>query len=85
MNTNETCNYRSTYSDSGDRGADMADHERSAHPDHAHVWGPSSYDWEQAGEFHIAPGDRTLRTPRPVTVTRCTECAIKPSEVSVCV
>lgn len=79
MNTS-TCTYRSTWTDSGDRGADMHDHNRFFHPDHEHVWGPSTYEWEQAGRPHIAPGDRTNITPRPETVTRCTVCAITPSD-----
>jgi len=46
MNNSETCTYRSSYSKSDDRGADMYEHQRSAHPDHTHVWGPSRYEWE---------------------------------------
>lgn len=78
----ETCSYRSPYSDSGDRGADMHEHNRAYHPDHAHVWGPSTYAWEQVGVMHIAPGARTERTPRTETVTRCTVCAITPQDDS---
>ena len=65
------CNYISPYTDSGDRGADMADHNRIFHPDHEHVFGDSQYDWEQKGQMHIANGDRDKRTPRPETVQRC--------------
>ena len=69
-----TCNYRSAYSDSGDRGADMADHYRSFHPDHTHVWGDSTYDWEQAGEPFI---QWPYRLERNETVQRCTVCSIQ--------
>lgn len=73
-----TCNYRSSWTDSGDRGADMHEHNRAFHPDHTHVWGDSTYDWEQVGVMHIAPGERTLRSPRTETVQRCTVCGIRP-------
>ena len=77
---NMTCTARNTWTDSGDRGAAKHDHDREYHPTHAHVWGPSSYSWEQAGQPHIAPGDQTKVTPRPVTAERCVECGIRPSE-----
>lgn len=41
------CTFRSSYSDSGDRGADTHEHMRAYHPDHTHVWGPSAYEWEK--------------------------------------
>ena len=70
--TSTTCNYVSGYFDSGDRGADMAEHVRTFHPDHTHVFGDSTYDWEQKGVLHIADGERDRRTPRLEAVQRCT-------------
>lgn len=73
-----TCEAKNTWTDSGDRGAANHYHNQSYHPDHEHVWGPSTYDWEQAGENWIRPGDRTevsIRTEADVPV-RCTECSL---------
>ena len=74
---NNTCNWINPWNDSGDRGAAQADHNREYHPGHEHVFEDSTYEWEQKGVMHIAPGDRTNRTPRPSTVQRCAECAIR--------
>lgn len=44
----DTCSYRSSYTDSGDRGADTHEHNRAYHPDHAHdfiMHGPDSPYW----------------------------------------
>jgi len=71
------CNWKNPWTDSGDRGAAQADHNRQYHPEHTHVFGDSTYDWEQAGMPHIANGDRDKRTPRPVTVQRCSMCSIR--------
>ena len=77
---NKTCNYKSSWTDSGDRGADMAEHERSHHPDHKHVWGRSPYDWEQEGTFHMVTDPdnwpRAIRLPRQVAEIRCQVCAL---------
>jgi hypothetical protein len=82
MTTN--CVYRSSWTDSGDRGADMADHNRSHHADHAHVWGDSSYDWEQVGTTHYVKDPdnlpRTMQAIRTVPEQRCTVCALRPAE-----
>lgn len=78
---NETCNYRSTWSDSGDRGADMAEHRRAFHPDHAHVWADSTYDWEQVGTPQMVTDPdnwpRAMRVTRTVAVQRCTICSLR--------
>lgn len=79
-----TCNWQNNWTDSGDRGMAQADHDRECHPDHAHVFADSPYEWEQAGQPHIANGERTNVTPRPVTVQRCVHCTITPDRVRVC-
>jgi hypothetical protein len=71
-----TCEWVNPWRDSGDRGAAQHDHDRQYHPDHKHEWGWSRYEWEQKGEPHIAPGDKTKITPRPQTVVRCEVCAV---------
>lgn len=78
--SDNSCSYRSSYTDSGDRGMDMSSHIRAFHPDHTHVWGDSSYEWEQAGAMHIAEGAGMVRTPRPTTAQRCTVCSITPRD-----
>lgn len=81
---NKDCHYRSSWTDSGDRGADMADHERAFHPDHEHAWAPSAYEWEQAGtKFRVSDPDNYPRTKVAIRTeadvpTRCTECGIEP-------
>lgn len=84
--TTQTCFYRSGWTDSGDRGADMADHNRTHHADHAHVFGDSPYDWEHAGETYIVPLSGGVRGIRPETVQRCTVqgCSVKASDVREC-
>ena len=82
--TETACTYRSSWTDSGDKGADMADHNRAAHPDHSHVWGDSSYDWEQKGETYIVPLSGGVRGIRPETVQRCTVCHIREAQVIQC-
>lgn len=74
------CNYKSFYTNSGDRGADIADHDRHFHPDHEHVWGPSTYEWEARGTTFIVPGSRDGRASRLAPPTRCTVCGVKPEE-----
>ena len=81
---NIACNYRSIYTDSGDRGADMADHMRAAHPDHTHVWVDSPYDWEQVGETYIIPLSGGVRGIRTVAVQRCATCRISEKDVVTC-
>jgi hypothetical protein len=71
------CVWINPWTDSGDRGAARVDHDRAFHPDHAHDWGWSDYEWEQKGAMHIAPGDKTVRTPRKNTVRRCIVCKIR--------
>lgn len=73
----DTCFYRSGYRDSGDRGADMHEHNRSYHPDHSHTWGDSTYQWEQIGAPYYRNGAEHVRT---VSVQRCTICALAQDE-----
>jgi hypothetical protein len=58
----------------------MWDHNQRFHPDHTHVWGPSTYEWEQAGTPFIIPLSGGVRGTRPVTVERCTVCAVGKDE-----
>jgi hypothetical protein len=74
------CEAKNNWTDSGDRGAAKCDHDRHYHPDHKHVFTDSTYDWEQVGQPHIAPGDGINVTPRTSTVQRCVKCGVKPAD-----
>jgi hypothetical protein len=52
----------------------MVEHNRAYHPDHVHVWGDSSYEWEQEGAAFI---QWPYRLERNETVQRCTVCALR--------
>jgi hypothetical protein len=74
------CNYRSSWRDSGDRGADTWEHFRAYHPDHEHVWIDSTYVSEQAGWTAPVTSGGYVSKPLSATVQRCSVCHISESD-----
>jgi hypothetical protein len=66
----DVCVYRSSWTDSGDRGADMAEHNRAMHPDHEHVMGDSPYAWDQPGTPQYVSDPDPANYPRAIKVVR---------------